>query len=423
MAQQIPSHSPLSEETTVAIPATDLARLQAYLSLPPTGQLPSSHSTPLAFLAAYIDLIPPSLTYLFYDSTTPQERSRIKQVKARRMIWAGLGPEQRGAAVNGGRTRNKKPDELTAEDGWKRFPLLWERLGGDPLGPPRSLYTDVRPGIEDGDDRIPRDRQRDELISILSANRPSHNETRARPKEKPKSESGQGGGGGGLFGAMDDDDEAEGSSMSSIPLPTSKPSSTQSENPSSTISAAALPPPPTSKSAHLESQWPSQSFMPTNPDRSSVLKVNKLGSLMRDLEEEREALEVVQARRRERRDMAAAERRGRERFGGSGMVGGDEEMDEHEVGRSQEEVVDAFERHLLELFLDGMDTIPYSSIDFTEPPDGNPLLEQDAQDDYFDDEEEFDYRSTRGSDRILDGEQAQDGDGAEGKLADGEYDY
>jgi hypothetical protein len=56
-------------------------------------------------------------------------------------------------------------------------------------------------------------------------------------------------------------------------------------------------------------------------------------------------------------------------------------------------------------------TIPYDAIDFTEPPGGNPLLEQDAQDDYFDDEDEFDYRAARGEGP------------AEAELEDGEYDY
>lgn len=74
------------------------------------------------------------------------------------------------------------------------------------------------------------------------------------------------------------------------------------------------------------------------------------------------------------------------------------------------------------LFASRRQTIPYTAIDFTEPPDGNPLLEQDAQDDYFDDEEEFDYRAAaRGGDGDLNGDKAQEGE--EGKLADGEYDY
>ncbi|KAJ9113928.1 hypothetical protein QFC19_000123 [Naganishia cerealis] len=146
-------------------------------------------------------------------------------------------------------------------------------------------------------------------------------------------------------------------------------------------------------------------------ERSSVLKVNRLGSLMRDLEEEREAIEVVEARRRERRDNVIAERRARERLGGLDAADGEDE-EVGEGGKTQQEVIEAFERQLLELFLDGMDAIPYEEIDFTEPAEGNPLLEQDAQDDYFDDEEEFDYRAARG-----------DAPAEEDKLAEGEYDY
>lgn len=362
MAQTNSSNSPPPQQPSTTIPPTDLARLQTYLNLPSTGHLSDPYTTPLAFLAAYIDLIPSSLTYLFHESTTPQERSRIKQVKARRMIWAGLGGGKSSAEQGRGRER---PDELSAEEGWKRFPLLWERLGGDPFGPPRNLYTTDRQSDDNDEDeeRIPRDRQRDDLISILSANRPSSSDTQTIPRPKPKPKSMQGGTG--LFGAMDDDED-DVASMSSIPLQSSTKTSTSTKSDKTPSTAASAPAAqaqqPTSKSAHLESQWPTQSFMPTSTDRSSVLKVNKLGSLMRDMEEEREALEVVAARRRERRDMAAAERRGRERLGGNAMgdlMGGEEEeaedIAELEVGKSQEEVVEAFERHLLELFLDGMD--------------------------------------------------------------------
>ncbi|KAJ9101833.1 hypothetical protein QFC21_003173 [Naganishia friedmannii] len=425
------SHSPPPEETTT-IPATDLARLQQHLNLPSTGYLSTPYTTPLSFLAAYIDLIPPSLTYLFHDCTTPQERSRIKQVKARRMIWAGLGGKGRSSSSSS----SSKPDELSAEEGWKRFPLLWERLGGDPLGPPRHSYTAAQP--DDGDaeengERMPRDRQRDELIDILGRNRPAHSDDarggRAKPKPKPRSQVESLRGGGGLFGAMDDDDDdgqCDDAAMSSIPLHSPSSSKTSPSTHSEKTPSTAPPPPaqPTSKSAHLESQWPTQSFMPTNTNRSSVLQVNKLGSLMRDLEEESEALQVVAARRRERREMAVQERSGK--AGGMGdFVGGeDDEQGEQGEGKNQEQVVEAFERHLLELFLDGMDTIPYSDIDFTEPPDGNPLLEQDAQDDYFDDEEEFDYRSAgvEGAGGGMMQAQVREGE-QERKLADGEYDY
>lgn len=60
---------------------------------------------------------------------------------------------------------------------------------------------------------------------------------------------------------------------------------------------------------------------------------------MRDLEEEREAIELVEARRRERRGQTHAER---------------EEIVDPVVG-DERDVIEAFERHLLELFLDGKD--------------------------------------------------------------------
>jgi hypothetical protein len=85
--------------------------------------------------------------------------------------------------------------------------------------------------------------------------------------------------------------------------------------------------------------------MPSAP-RSSVLQVNRLGDLMRDLEEEREAEDIVAARRRERHAQTDAERE--ELAAGPGVVVGDER-----------EVVGTFERILLELFLDGKDVRPF----------------------------------------------------------------
>ncbi|KAI5452692.1 hypothetical protein NCC49_000441 [Naganishia albida] len=381
MAQTKDVPAPAGQPSTQngQIPESDLILLQRYLNLPETGFLPATTPTPLTFLRAYFDLVPPSLIHVFAEHTTPRERSKIPQVKARRMVWAGLGgvSGQRSAAGRGG------PAELSAEEGWKRFPLLWERLGGDHLGP-------------------------------SSANGTSLAEHAVRPLEVPAQAGGTSNGlrtlGGrstarpsrtGLFGALDDDEEDEdGPTMSSIPLGGTLPAPPAPKSTSNPTLLTPAPPAtttsshPTSQRALDEAHWPTHSFMPGS-DRASVLQVNRLGGLMRDLEEEREAMDLVEARRRERRGQTAAER---------------EEVVDPVVG-DERDVIEAFERHLLELFLDGKDTIPYDAIDFTEPPGGNPLVEQDAQDDYFDDEDEYDYRAARGEGP------------AEGKLEAGEYDY
>lgn len=304
-----PASTPQSP-ADATIPTSDLILLQRYLNLPETGSLPETASTPLAFLQTYFDLVPASLIHVFAETTTPRDRSRIRQVKARRMVWAGLG----GASQGRGAVGDQRPAELSAEEGWKRFPLLWERLGGDPLGPTR------------------------EAAIIEHASRPLEipphgavGNARMGRGVAPRSTSG---GTGGLFGAMDDEEEDE-PTMSNIPLG-------KDPTPSRPLVPAPPPTAPPSQTSSQrvqdEAQWPSHSFMPGS-DRASVLQVNRLGGLMRDLEEEREAVEVVEARRRERRGQTAAER---------------EEVVDPVVG-DERDVKEAFERHLLELFLDGKD--------------------------------------------------------------------
>lgn len=53
--------------------------------------------------------------------------------------------------------------------------------------------------------------------------------------------------------------------------------------------------------------------------------------------------------------------------------------------------------------------LPYDVIDFTDPQGSNPLLEQDKEDAYFDDEDEVDLSTGDGN--------------TEGALGEGEYDY
>lgn len=52
--------------------------------------------------------------------------------------------------------------------------------------------------------------------------------------------------------------------------------------------------------------------------------------------------------------------------------------------RSQSQVEAEFEKRLLELFLDGLDTLDYDAVDFT--PAEDPIADRDRTDAYFDDE-------------------------------------
>ncbi|GHJ86413.1 hypothetical protein NliqN6_2815 [Naganishia liquefaciens] len=363
MARTTDTPHPSASTATSSPPDTDadLARLQSHLGLPATGHFPT---TPLAFLQLYLDLIPPSLTHVLSRATTPAERSRVRGIKSRRMIWAGLVGH-----------RPTRPRELSAEEGWRRWPLLWERSGGDSRGPGM-----MREELDGGQEYASRP------VEMVRGIRVRDREAAGSAAGGRKTE--------GLFGAMDDDDDGDGKDhphMSSIPL--------NGPPPRATTPPTAAPPAPT-QSARLseESSWPSTSFMPSAP-RSLALQVNRLGSLMRDLEEEREAQDVVVARQRERRELTDTGERG---WQGLPPRSG-QTTDEHEV-------VETFERALLELFLDGKDTLPYDIIDFADPVGGNPLLEQDTADAYFDDEDEVDLST--GEDK-----------GKEGELAEGEYDY
>ena len=108
--------------------------------------------------------------------------------------------------------------------------------------------------------------------------------------------------------------------------------------------------PPVSSSVNEEEEWVEQGFMPGQEGRQHV---RKLGGFLRGLEEEREMEGVREARQVERRldDVG-------EEF--------DEDSDDEEAQQSnqgmtlsltmdQEEVKVAFEKKLLELFIDGID--------------------------------------------------------------------
>ena len=116
------------------------------------------------------------------------------------------------------------------------------------------------------------------------------------------------------------------------------------------MGGSSLPPP--SADVREEEKWVEENFL---PGKENSQHVKKLGGFLRGLEEEREMESVVMARRAERRldDVG-------EEF--------DEESDEEGDGvsargslpgeaeeKDQAEVREAFEKRILELFVDGMD--------------------------------------------------------------------
>ena len=213
----------------------DIDRILKYLDLPSSDQLPLS---PIPFLKKYLPILPASLLTPFNQITSPRQRTVIRQVKARRMIYSSQSP---------------LPDELIAERARLRWPLLWERMGGSSLPPPTAEVQD-------------------------------------------------------------------------------------------------------------EERWVETSFL---PGRSNTQHVKKLGGLLRGFEEEREMEGVVAARRMERRldDQGEEfdEESDEEEDGPNGAhnVNGNDSMRPETVGQTtvaeQDEMRRAFEKKIMELFVDGLD--------------------------------------------------------------------
>ncbi|WWC87032.1 uncharacterized protein L201_001916 [Kwoniella dendrophila CBS 6074] len=246
----------------------------SYLDLPQSDVLPKP---PILFLKEHISKLP--FEYLVYFSyLTPKELGdSIPIIKQRRLLYATSIP---------------KPEILSLYQGRLRWPLLWERLGGDP----NFLFNN--------------------------------------------------------------DDEKN------------------------------------SKNAIEEEEWVSNEFM-NDIDKNKSQQVKKLGGFLRILEEERESEQIRLAKMKERN----LDSKGEEFDDESDEDDDEEENHLHtqqyqnvntqrvEIAEDQEEVERIFEKRLLEIFLDGMDTIDYTQIDFNEPPRGDPIAVRDAEDRYFDDEE------------------------------------
>lgn len=103
------------------------------------GTTPAS-TNPLDVLSAHLASLPTDLAAQVGAHTTAKERTRIPAIKARRVLY-GTGSAPPSSSSSGPSTRlyapgvaavSSPPPDLTAERGRQRWPLLWERLGGDP---------------------------------------------------------------------------------------------------------------------------------------------------------------------------------------------------------------------------------------------------------------------------------------------------
>ncbi|RSH86100.1 uncharacterized protein EHS24_004322 [Apiotrichum porosum] len=270
----------------MAVPQHTLEAVQTHLGL---DTLPPAN--PLTLLSLHLDALPPSLARDVGGGVSPKDRAKVPGIKARRVLYGTSGPTTApssstlpAAAAAGAPPRPRPPLTLTAEAGRVRWPLLWERLGGDPR-----------------------------------------------------------------------------------------------------VTAATT-------SQRDESDWASTGFMP-----GQERFVGRLGRMLAEEEEVREWEQARGARMRERRMDDVGEE-----FEDSDD---DDDVDMGVVPRvvtgpngtpipvsagigaeDQDAVVEMFERQLLELFIDGLDTLDYDDIDFAEPLAEDPIAARDAQDAWFDDE-------------------------------------
>lgn len=167
-------------------------------------------------------------------------------------------------------------------------------------------------------------------------------------------------------------------------------------------------------------RWAEAEFMP-----GEQRHVGRLGRLLGEEEEVGAWRRAAQSRARERRmqaegeefDSESDEDEDDEVAAGGGDGGGGGEQNSSSTGqppaKSQAEVEAQFEKRLLELFLDGLDTLDYDDIDFT--PAHDPIAERDREERYFDDEAPSAAAGGAGN-----------GHGAGGKAMEngqGEYDY
>lgn len=100
-----------------ALHPEDAQRIRDYLELSPDESLPLD---PVDILVKYAETLPRSLLEPFTSITTPRDRSKVRVIKSRRIMYTQSTPT---------------PEILSAQAGRLRWPLLWERMGGSSLPP------------------------------------------------------------------------------------------------------------------------------------------------------------------------------------------------------------------------------------------------------------------------------------------------
>lgn len=103
------SHPP-TIPSRMSLPPDVISAIESHLGHPVTG-------SPFSILETHIAQLPPGLARAVGTSIPPRDRTRIPIIRRRRHVHAHADPP---------------PHSLSAEAGRLRWPLLWERLGGDP---------------------------------------------------------------------------------------------------------------------------------------------------------------------------------------------------------------------------------------------------------------------------------------------------
>lgn len=335
---------------------------------------------PVSLLAAHLDVLPLTILRQLGALVPPRERARIPRIRQRRHLWAhrpaspppdpfagadtsadvsadpaaaATRPQLPSEALPGSTLGARRPVELTAAEGRIRWPLLWEQLGGDTTLVPataaqrdavRWAQTQFMPGSTQHVGRLGRLMGEEEEMGAWQAaaqNRARERRLQAEGEEfdsesESESEAGNGDGDGGAPGPAR---QANGAGHGRQGGERERDRERDDRERRGLLSPAAL-----EQFAAAVAEMPNCG--PSAPPAAP------------------------------RPAPAAAPARS-------------------ETPRSQAAVEAEFEKRLLELFLDGLDTIDYDAIDFT--PADDPIGDRDRLDAYFDDEAPSNARGGTGN--------------------------
>ncbi|OCF40894.1 hypothetical protein I317_05252, partial [Kwoniella heveanensis CBS 569] len=134
----------------------DVQSILSYLdpSASSSGSATALPLPPLEFLRKHFDQLPPSLLNHF-AFIPPKQRTSIPSVKHRRLLHA---------------TAESRPAFLDGSEGRLRWPLMWERLGGDPFPPPSHGVEEEERWVSEKFMPTADGRATDSAVSALDAN-------------------------------------------------------------------------------------------------------------------------------------------------------------------------------------------------------------------------------------------------------------